>query len=232
MSNILLILGLFFFTSCDSSAKISKDDDQQKETTDMNKQDKSILEAVKNGKVNQVAQALKNGADANSTDEQKRSLLLIATHNNDLAMAKLLVSHGADVNQQDNIQDSPFLYTGASGNLDLLKLYLANGARFDVFNRYRGSALIPACERGHVEIVRTLANTKGFPIDHINRLGWTGLLEAVILGDGSQKYVDIIQILIEAGSDINIADSKGVTPLAHAKNMGFTKIAKLLEGKR
>nr|WP_235861352.1 ankyrin repeat domain-containing protein [Pontibacter flavimaris] len=179
--------------------------------------------------LNVVAAALKEGADVNATDHQKRSLLLLATHNNDLKMAQLLVAHGADVNQQDMLKDSPFLYAGAAGYTDLVKLFLENGVRFDVFNRYNGSALIPACERGHLEVVRLLANTKGFPVDHVNRLGWTALMEAVVLGDGSKTYVQVVQTLVDAGCDVSIPDKDGVTALQHARNRGYTSIARVLE---
>lgn len=191
----------------------------------------SIVEAVSKGQINAVKELLDKGADANQKGKDSKSLLLTATEKNDLTMAKLLLQYGANVNQQDNILNSPFLYAGASGFTELVKLYLDHGADFKIFNRYNGTALIPACERGHVETVRLLANTKGFPIDHINRLGWTALLEAIILGDGSQKYVDIVQILLDANSDKNIADNEGVTPLQHARKRGFNKIVTILEAK-
>lgn len=219
MQLLFLVLSVLFLQPCNS-----KVDGQVSKNQKMN-----IIHAVEKGKTEQVEQELKNGANVNTADENGRSLLLIATRNNDLQTAELLVKHGADVNQQDNIMDSPFLYAGAVGHLQLVKLYLANGARFDVFNRYNGSALIPACERGHVEVVRLLANTKGFPIDHINRLGWTGLLEAVILGDGSEPYRQIVRILIDAGTNVTIADKDGLTPLQHARSRGFTQIAGTLE---
>ena len=148
----------------------------------------NIMTAVQKNDLSSVENALKNGADVNTTDPQKRSLLLLATTKKHTEMIILLVKFGADVNQQSENLDSPFLYAGATGQTEILKLFLKNGARFDVFNRYNGSALIPACERGHVETVQLLANTKNYPIDHVNRLGWTGLMEAVILGDGSKKY--------------------------------------------
>jgi len=190
-----------------------------------------IIEAVSKGQIATIKTLLDNGANANQKGKDSKPLLLIATEKKDLAMAKLLIQYGANVNQQDNILDSPFLYAGALGYTELVKLYLDHGADFKIFNRYNGTALIPACERGHVETVRLLANTKGFPIDHINRLGWTALLEAIILGDGSQKYVDIVQILLDANSDKNIADNEGVTPLQHARKKGFNKIVTLLEAK-
>ena len=191
--------------------------------------DHNILDLVKKNDVSGVNELLNNGVSVNTSDQSKRSLLLIATNNGHLEMAKMLVSHKADVNQQADNLDTPFLYAGASGHIELLKLFLINGARFDIFNRYNGSALIPACERGHVETVRLLANTKNYPIDHVNRLGWTGLMEAVILGDGSKKYQQIIQILKDAGAKMNIPDFDGVTPLQHAKSRGFKEIEVLLK---
>ena len=189
----------------------------------------NIINLVQKNDLLSVEEALKNGADVNTTDSQKRSLLLLATIKKQKEMAALLVKYGADVNQQAENLDSPFLYAGATGQTELLKLFLSNGARFDVFNRYNGSALIPACERGHVETVQLLANTKNYPIDHVNRLGWTALMEAVILGDGSENYQQIVKILKEAGAKMDIPDNDGITPLHHAKSRGFVEIVKLLK---
>ncbi|MFC0318016.1 MULTISPECIES: ankyrin repeat domain-containing protein [Olivibacter] len=193
----------------------------------LNNQD--ILNLVEKNDIQGVSKALQNGADVNTRDKSKRSLLLIATINHQTELAKLLVTHGADVNLQADNQDSPFLYAGASGQTELVQLFLNHGARFDIFNRYQGTALIPACERGHIETVQLLANTKGFPIDHVNRLGWTALMEAVLLGDGSEKYQRIVQILKDAGAKLDIPDHQGVTPLQHAQTKGFKEIVKILQ---
>lgn len=219
MNYLILLITLFSYSSCSSTANMNNTSSNQN----------SIIEAVKNKRYTEVEAALKKGTDVNSTDTDDKNLLLIATEINDLKMARILVAHGANVNQQDNKLDSPFLLAGASGHTELVKLFLANGARFDLFNRYNGTALIPACERGHTEVVKILANTPKFPIDHVNRLGWTALMEAVVLGNGSQKFVDIIQILVDAGCNISIPDNNGVTALQHAKKSGFTGIVKVLE---
>ena len=189
----------------------------------------NLLNLVHQNDLVGVDTALKNGANVNTKDSQKNSLLLIATQKRYKEMATLLVEHGADVNQQAINLDSPFLYAGATGQTELLKIFLANGARFDIFNRYNGSALIPACERGHVETVKLLANTKNYPIDHVNRLGWTALMEAVILGDGSKKYQQIVKILKDAGARMDIADFDGITPLQHAKSRGFHEIVSIIK---
>ncbi|WP_228452150.1 ankyrin repeat domain-containing protein [Chryseobacterium sp. c4a] len=132
-------------------------------------QEKDIINQVKKNNIAAVKSALENGTDVNTRDKRGRSLLLIATIEKQIEMAKLLVSYKADVNLQDDQLDSPFLYAGASGQTELVRLYLEHGARFDLFNRYNGTALIPACERGHVETVKVLVKTKGFPINHVNK---------------------------------------------------------------
>lgn len=220
MKLIFLVLTMMVTTS----SCYSRTDDVN--TENMNDQD--ILKAVKKSNLEAVAKALENGVNVNIADNNKRSLLMIATNNRDVEMARLLVKHGADVNQQASNLDSPFLYAGASGQTELVRLFLDNGARFNVFNRYYGSALIPACERGHVETVRLLANTKNYPIDHVNRLGWTALMEAVILGNGGKKFQQIVQILKGAGAKMDIPDHSGVTPLQHAERNGYKEIAAII----
>lgn len=189
---------------------------------------KEITTMIKNNDILGIQNAIEKGLDINLKNSENESLLLIATQNKRIEIAKLLVNKGADVNAQANNLDTPFLLSGATGQTELVKLFLENGARFDLFNRYNGTALIPACERGHVETVLVLATTKNFPIDHVNKLGWTALMEAVVLGDGSEKYQEIIKILLENNADKNISDFNGISALEHAINKKQHKIAALL----
>jgi uncharacterized protein len=96
-------------------------------------------------------------------------------------------------------------------------------------NRYGGNALIPACERGHVATVRLLLERSAIDVDHVNDLGWTGLLEAVMLGDGGSRHVEIVRLLIAHRANVNLADRDGVTPLQHARRRGYREIEWLLQ---
>lgn len=169
------------------------------------------------------------GAEIDARDKDQRTPLLLATRADAIDSARALIEAGADVNARDNIRDTPFLYAGAEGRLEILKALLATGkADLKDTNRYGGNALIPAAHHGHPETVRELLKTK-IEIDHINRLGWTALLETIILSDGGPTHQNIMQQLIAAGADVNLADGEGVSPLTHARQRGYKKMVEMLE---
>ena len=190
--------------------------------------DTELIRAAEVGNAERVKNLLQQGARVNAQDAQGRSALLVATRANHIEVARVLIQKGADVNLRDNIQDSAHLYAGAAGHVEILKMTLEAGADFKVPNRYGGNALIPACERGHVEVVKLMLTTR-INLDHVNRLGWTCLLEAIILSNGGPKHQEIVQMLLKAGANVNLADSNGVTPLQHAKQKGFKEIVAILE---
>jgi ankyrin repeat protein len=192
-------------------------------------QDQALLLATKRGDIAQVRRLLGEGARINARDKNGRTALMAATRRNDVEIARLLIREGGDVNAKDLMQDTPFLYAGAEGLIEILKLTLAAGADLASTNRFGGTALIPACHHGHIEAVKILLAT-AIDVDHVNNLGWTALLEAVILGDGGPVYVEIVQLLIGARANLNIADRDGVTALGHAQLRGYSEIARTLAG--
>ena len=175
-----------------------------------------------------IKKLLASGAEIDARDADQRTALLVATHANAANAARALIAAGANVNAKDNIQDTPYLYAAAEGRLEILRMTLKAGANLKDTNRYGGTGLIPAAHHGHPEIVRELLKTD-IAIDHVNRLGWTALLETIILSDGGPVHQDILQQLVAAGANVNLADGAGVSPLAHVKQRGFTKMIAMLE---
>jgi ankyrin repeat protein len=92
---------------------------------------------------------------------------------------------------------------------------------------YDGTGLIRAAERGHPRIVRRLLEA-GIDRDHVNRLGWTALHEAIVLGDGGADHVATVGALVRGGVDVAVPDGDGVTALEHAEERGFDRIARIL----
>jgi ankyrin repeat protein len=143
-------------------------------------------------------------------------------------VARALIAAGADVDLQDADRNNALLVTGVTGSVAMLREVLKGDPDFTLTNRYGGVSVIPASERGHVDYVRAVLDTE-IDVDHVNNLGWTALLEAVILGDGGEAHVEIVRLLLGAGADRSIADRDGVTALEHARERGYDELVRLLE---
>ncbi len=183
-----------------------------------------LLAAAEDGGATAVALALRAGADLEARDDRERTPLLLAVTENHLSVARLLVFLGADPDALDDRHDTPWLVTGVTGSVAMAEVLLPAKPDLRIRNRFGGVSIIPASERGHVDYVRRVVKTD-IDVNHVNDLGWTALLEAVILGDGGKRYQEIVRILLDAGADRNLADRNGVTALAHAERRGHDAIA-------
>ncbi len=190
--------------------------------------DAALLSAAARGDADSVALALRAGARLEARDARQRTALLLAATGNHLDAARVLVATGADPDALDDRHDTPWLVTGVTGSVAMLEALLPARPDLTVRNRYGGVSVIPASERGHVDYVRRVVRT-GVDVNHVNDLGWTALLEAVILGDGGRDQQEIVRILLAAGADAGLADKDGVTALEHARAKGFVAMADILD---
>lgn len=187
-----------------------------------------LIQAAADGDTAEVVALLAAGADVDWQGDDGRTAVMAATVGNHVDTVAALIDAEADVDIRDARLDNPFLYAGAEGLLDILRLAIAAGADPSLTNRFGGTALIPASERGHLEVVRELLEHSDVDVDHVNNLGWTALLEAIILSDGGPRHQQIVRLLVDHGADISIADKDGVTPLEHARSRGYTEIERIL----
>lgn len=188
----------------------------------------ALIEAAAAGRVDEVARLIQTGAPLDAQDAQGRSALLRAVAGDHVSVAKTLLDAGASPNTQAANRDTPWLLAGALGRAEIIAAMLSRRPDLSIRNRYGGNALIPACERAHVEAVKLLL-TSGIDLDHVNDLGWTCLLEIVILGDGGARHQQVARLVLDAGANPSLADKDGVTPLAHARQRGQQAIARLIE---
>jgi ankyrin repeat protein len=187
-----------------------------------------LLQATQHADKQAVLTLLQQGADINVRDAQGRTPVMIATYQHNTDMVKTLLDAGADVNIRDKDKANPLLHSAAMGWLDILQLAIDAHADTTLTNRHGGISIIPASERGHVEIVRALLTRTNINVNHINNYGWTALLEAIILSNGGKAHQQIVQLLVDHGADVNLADRDGITPLQHARERGFTEIERIL----
>ncbi|WP_019413965.1 ankyrin repeat domain-containing protein [Paenisporosarcina sp. TG20] len=198
---------------------------QEKEAKIVNEK---LIQAAERKETDTIRRLIKEDVNINVQDSKGQTATMIATYNNDIETAKVLIEAGADVNIQDDMQNNPFLYSGAEGYFDILKLTIDAGADPTITNRYGGTALIPASEHGYVNVVKELLTHTDIDVNHVNNLGWTALLEAIILNDGNEKQQQTVQLLVEFGADVNISDKNDVTPLQHARKKGYKEIEGIL----
>ncbi|MFE5296238.1 ankyrin repeat domain-containing protein [Streptomyces sp. NPDC056632] len=195
--------------------------------------DLRLLASARQGDTEALRAALDAGARVEARDQELRSPLLLAALGDHVEAARVLVAAGADVNAQDARHDTAWLVTGVTGSVAMMRVLLAADPAPDLTlrNRFGGISLIPASERGHVAYVGALLQETAIDVDHVNDLGWTALLEAVILGDGGRAQQKVVALLLAAGADRELADSRGTTALEHAERRGFDELATLLRAR-
>jgi uncharacterized protein len=185
--------------------------------------------AAASGKTTTIRRLLADGANPNARDSYGRTPCHVAAHFKRRAALILLLRGGCDPNALESDRYDVATIAAVADDPATLRIALANGAKAtNITSRYDGTALIASAHLGHDQVVRLLVDA-GAPLDHVNNLGWTALIEAVILGDGGRRHINVVRILVDAGANVNIADRSGETPLDHAKSRSYNEIIAILQ---
>jgi uncharacterized protein len=183
--------------------------------------------AALNGDSDLIRRLVERGANLEARDSYGRTPLHVAAYKSHEDALAVLVAAGGDINAYEHDAYDVVTIAAVADDVEMLRRAISLGGNAkNITSPYDGTALIAAAHLGHVEVVKTLINA-GAPLDHINNLGWTALIEAVVLGDGGPNHVETARALINAGADISIGDRGGVTPLRHARRRGYKNIVAL-----
>ena len=188
-----------------------------------------IMAAAARGDAKEINELVAEGESPHIRDNHGRTPLHVAAFNRHHEAMRALVHAGVDPNALDSDRYDIVTIAAVENDASTLKLSLELGASAkNITSRYDGTALIAAAHLGHFEVVKILINA-GAPLDHINNLGWTALIETIVLGDGGQRHSETLNALVHAGANINIADQHGQSPLSLARERGYTKMVSILE---
>ena len=179
--------------------------------------------------VSTLAASLRAGERPDARDDYARTPLHVAAYARCHAAMRALVAAGADPNALERDRYDIVTIAAVADDLPTLEVALDVGCRpGNVTSRYDGTALIAAAHLGHHRIVQRLI-AAGAPLDHVNNLGWTALIESIVLGDGGSRHIATLRALVDAGADVNRADRGGATPLTLARARGYAEMVRILE---
>jgi len=185
--------------------------------------------AAHQGDAKAVARLAADGADLEARDGSGRTPLHVAAYGSHEGAVRALAEAGADLNALEGQAYDIVTIAAVARDGEMVDLALSLGTKAgNITSPYEGTALIASAHLGHHKIVQRLIDG-GAPLDHVNNLGWTALIEAVILGDGGPDHVATVRALVGAGADRTIADRQGRTPLDHARSRGYSEIIQILE---
>ena len=173
-----------------------------------------LHDAAARGDVAGIEQLIAEGEKPNIQDAKSRTPLHVATFMRKYDAARALLRLGANPNALDAERYDIVTIAAVNSDLEMLKIALEGGGNARaITSPYNGTALIAAKA----------------PLNHVNNLGWTALLEAVVLGNGGRDHTAVVEALVKAGADVTVPDRHGTTALGHARTRGYSQIARILE---
>ena len=185
--------------------------------------------AAAKGDTTEIEKLVKAGAALEARDGHRRTPLHVAAHLHRSGAAALLMKLGADANALEADKYDIVTIASVADDVPMLKVALGGGGNANnITSRYDGTALIAAAHLGHDDVVRILI-AAGAPLDHVNNLHWTALIESIVLGDGGERHTATLEALVKAGANLTLADSNGNTPLMLARGRGYKEMVAILE---
>lgn len=188
-----------------------------------------LLAAAHRGDLPALDRLLAAKAPLDTRDDHGRTAVHVATFARQHEVLRRLARAGADLQTLENDRYDAVTIAAVADDEATLQVLLSLGASArQVTSRYDGTALIAAAHLGHDGVVRQLI-AAGAPLDHVNNLHWTAVIEAIVLGDGGPRHQATLRALLQAGASTRLADAQGRTPLMLAQARGFAEMVALLQ---
>jgi uncharacterized protein len=185
--------------------------------------------AANRGDVKALETLVAASAELNGRDGNGRTPLHVATFAGQRSAIRTLIKAGAQHGLLDNDRYDAVTIAAVADDEASLRVLLELGASAKLMtSRYDGTALIAAAHLGRDGVVRQLI-AAGAPLDHVNNLHWTALIESIVLGNGGPRHLATLKALVDAGANVQLSDRQGNTPLALAKGRSYQEMVVILE---
>jgi uncharacterized protein len=190
---------------------------------------KGLHAAAQRGDLALIEKLAVNKSELGARDGNGRTPLHVAVFAKQRGAVRALAKAGADLNLLESDRYDGVTIASVADDEETLRTLLALGASAKLTtSRYDGTALIAAAHLGHDGVVKQLI-AAGAPLDHVNNLHWTAVIESIVLGNGGPRHQETLRALIQAGANLQLTDRQGNTPLQLAKSRGYKEMIAMLE---
>ena len=188
-----------------------------------------LLAAAQRGDLAEIKKLIAARTDVNGRDGFGRTPIHVATFARHRDIVRELVQAGGKLETLENDRYDAVTIAAVADDEETLRMLLSLGASAKLTtSRYDGTALIAAAHLGHDGVVKQLI-AAGAPLDHVNNLHWTAVIESIVLGNGGPRHQEVLRALLAAGASTRLADRQGTTPLTLAKSRGYGEMVQMLE---
>jgi ankyrin repeat protein len=176
--------------------------------------------AIEKDNATLVSALLQRGFDPNTVNPKGQHGLLIALRESSLKVVDVLLAHtGTDIEVRTPQDESPLMLAALKGLTDVCERLIARDA--DI-NKPGWTPLHYAATGGHIEIIQLLLDHHAY-IDAASPNGSTPLMMAAMYGSPSA-----VKLLLEAGADVTVKNSLGLTAVDFALEAKRTESANIL----
>jgi uncharacterized protein len=190
---------------------------------------KGLHAAAHKGDLAQIEKLVAAKADLNARDGYGRTPIHVAAFARQREAIRALAKAGANLNLLENDRYDGITIASVADDEETLRTLIALGASARLTtSRYDGTALIAAAHLGHDGVVKQLI-AAGAPLDHVNNLHWTAVIESIVLGNGGPRHQETLRALTAAGANLQLTDRQGNTPLQLARSRGYKEMVLMLE---
>lgn len=171
-----------------------------------------------------VQMFLNAGADVNNVDYQTgKTPLIWAARVGDVKKIEILCDAGADLEHVDAQENTALRHALISGHDAAIRALLERGASLDG-RHSAGTSMFLAISEGQPAVLKALLDFGADVNREKNIVGITSLMCAA----GMKNSVEIMQILLDAGANINAKDRRGYTVVMAAAEAGDAKMIRAL----